>query len=284
MRRHFLIAAALCGLIWACGAQADTFSFTGGVVSYVAPSGETNHVFLIHEEKPVRGFRSIDTGAAVTAGPGCSSVGPNEAFCPTLDFPDQVLVSVDNQNDYVNTSAGTIAETRLEGGAGNDALHSGQDLGAELDGGPGADTMSGEGAVVDYSSRTNPLVVTMGDGLTNDGEAGENDLIADDVSAVIGGSGADTFTLTGSNNAADAGLGADHLMAIGCVFCGLRGGQGNDHVEADQCHCGLVGGTGNDTLVGGDGGQFLTGGEGDDVIRAEGPAVTTSPATVARTR
>jgi Ca2+-binding RTX toxin-like protein len=267
MRRALLIAAALCGLTWAGGAEAGTFAVTGEDLSYVAPSGEENRVFLILEEKPVRGFRLIDTGAAVSAGPGCSAVSSNEAFCPTPNFADHVLVSVGDEDDYVNTSAATSGETRLEGGDGNDTLNSGFDIAVVLDGGPGADVMSGEFATVDYSTRTNPLNVTMGDGLANDGEAGENDLIGDDVNAVIGGSGADTVTLTGSNERADTGLGADHLMAIGCDFCGLLGGPGDDHVEADQCHCGLVGGTGNDTLVGGDGGQFLTGGEGDDVMR-----------------
>ena len=223
--------------------------------------------FLISEERPVRGFRVIDTGAAVTAGAGCTSVGPNEAFCAIPDFPDHVLVSVDDMDDYVNTSAARPGETRLEGGAGNDALYSGQDFGAVLDGGPGADVFSGEGAVVDYSSRTNPLTVTMGDGTANDGEPGEMDLIGDDVAEVIGGSGADTFTLTGFDGRVDAGYGNDHITAIGLSFCGLGGGPGNDVIEADNGFCSMGGGGGNDTLIGGEDVQLMSGGEGDDVLR-----------------
>jgi Ca2+-binding RTX toxin-like protein len=268
MRRALFIAAALGALTWAGAAQAGTFALTGADLSYVAPSGETNRVFLIHEEKPVRGFRLIDAGAPVTAGAGCSSVGPNEAFCPTPDSVDHILVSVDDEDDYVNTSASSSSLTRLEGGDGNDALYSGSNISTTLDGGPGADTMSGEGATVDYSSRTNPLTVTIGDGLANDGEAGENDLVANDISRVLGGSGADTYTLTGTDASVDAGAGMDRLMAIGSNNCGMFGGPGNDVIEADTGHCGLVGGSGNDRLVGGDGGQFLDGGDGNDLLRA----------------
>jgi Ca2+-binding RTX toxin-like protein len=268
MRRALFIAAALGALTWAGAAQAGTFALTGADLTYVALAGETNRVFLIHEEKPVRGFRLIDTGALVTPGTGCSSVGPNEAFCPTPDSVDHVLVSVDDEDDYVNTSASSSSLTRLEGGDGNDALNSGSNSSATLDGGQGADVLSGERATVDYSARTNPLTVTMGDGLANDGEAGEDDLIANDVRRVLGGSGADTYTLTGTDASVDAGDGIDHLMAIGSNNCGLFGGPGNDQIEADEGHCGLGGGGGNDTIVGGDGGQFLDGGEGDDVLRA----------------
>jgi len=266
MRRLLIFVVVLTALSWAGAAEAGTSSFAGGVLSYTAPSGQTNRVFLISEETPVRGIRVIDTGAPVTAGAGCSSVGPNEAFCPTPDFPDHVLVSVDDLDDYVNTSAAHY-ETRIEGGDGDDELYSGQNLSAVMDGGSGADVMSGELSTVDYSSRTNPLTVTMGDGLANDGEAGENDLIADDVGAVIGGSGADTFTLTGFDGRVSAGLGNDHITAIGLSFCGLSGGKGDDVIEADDGFCSMGGGFGDDVLIGGLDNQLMGGGEGDDVLR-----------------
>jgi len=268
MPRLLFAAAALCALAWSGAAQAGTFSLTGEDLSYIAPPGETNRVFLILEEKPTRGFRLIDTGAVVTAGADCSSLGPNEAFCPTPNFVDHVLVSVDDEGDYVNTGAAANSVTRLEGGDGNDTLNSGFNLSATLDGGPGADVMSGELATVDYSSRTNPLTVTMGDGgVANDGEAGENDLISDDISEVLGGSGADTFTLTGVDGRVYGGAGADHISAIGLDFCGLNGGPGNDLIEADQGFCSLGGGSGNDTLIGGADDQLMGGGDGNDVVR-----------------
>lgn len=264
MRLFTITAAGLCALAWAGAAQAGTFSVAGDDLSYVAPSGETNRVFLISEERPVRGFRVIDSGAAVTAGAGCTSVGPNEAFCAIPNFPDHVLVSVDDEDDYVNTSAAT-SEIRIEGGDGNDALYAGQSR-TVLDGGAGADVFEGEFSTVDYSSRTNSLTVTKGDGLANDGEAGENDLIGD-VAEVVGGSGADTFTLTGFDGRVTAGYGNDHITAIGLSLCGLSGGPGNDVIEADDGFCSMGGGGGNDTLIGGDDVQLMGGGEGDDVLR-----------------
>src|SRR4029079_3436372 len=145
MRRAFLIAVALVALTGAGSAHAGTLSFVGGDLSYIAPPGETNRAFLIQEEKPLRGTRLIDTGAAVTAGAGCSSVGPNEAFCPTPDFADHVLVSVGDLNDYVNTSAAPSGLTSLEGGDGNDALHSGSNSSATLHGGAGRGGMARDG-------------------------------------------------------------------------------------------------------------------------------------------
>ena len=82
MRRALFIAAALAALTWAGAAQAGTFALTGEDLSYVAPSGETNRVFLIHEEKPVRGFRLIDTGAPVTAGAAVPRSGPTKPSAP----------------------------------------------------------------------------------------------------------------------------------------------------------------------------------------------------------
>jgi Ca2+-binding RTX toxin-like protein len=269
MRRLLIGAAIVSALGWAGAAQAGTFSMSGNDVTYAADPGEANNVFLVFEEEPVRGLRLIDLGATVAPGPGCSSAMENEAFCPTPDFPGQILVTTDDGDDYINTVAATVGEVRLEGGDGDDELYSGQNLGAVLDGGLGADVLSGEFATVDYSSRTNPLTISMGDGgVADDGEAGENDVISNDVSRVLGGSGADTFTLTRSDGSVDAGAGADHLIAIRSDNCGLFGAAGNDEIEVDRGHCSLLGGSGNDTLVAQDGGQFLDGGDGNDELRA----------------
>ena len=63
MRLFTITAAGLCALAWAGAAQAGDVSSAGDDLSYVAPSGETNRVFLVSEERPVRGFRVIDSGA-----------------------------------------------------------------------------------------------------------------------------------------------------------------------------------------------------------------------------
>src|SRR5262249_8189683 len=109
----------------------------------------------------------------------------------------------------------------LHGGEGNDVLHGGGasydylagDVGDDaLDGGlRGHDNRcGGDGRdTADYSSRANGIVASL-DGVANDGEAGENDLVAGDVEAVQGGGGKDT------------------LYAGFLVNSILRGGPGDD--------------------------------------------------------
>ena len=266
MRLFTITAAVLCALAWAGAAQAGTFSFDGTDVSYSAPSGETNRVFLISEERPVRGFRVIDSGAAVTAGAGCTSVGPHEAFCAIPNFPDHVLVSVDDMNDYVNTSAAVPGETRLEGGDGNDALYTGQDFAAVMDGGAGADVFEGELATVDYSSRTNPSRSRRATASQTTAKPGRT------ISSATSTRSSEARGRTPSRSQASTepcsqGAGNDHISAVGLSFCGLGGGPGNDVIEADDGFCSMGGGGGNDTLIGGDDDQLMSGGEGDDVLR-----------------
>lgn len=103
-------------------------------------------------------------------------------------------------------------------------------------------TICGAGTdVVDYSSRTNPLVVSL-DATSTDGESGEGDRIETTCERIIGGQGNDT--LTGSNH-------ADRL----------HGGAGADV---------LNGGSGDDTLNGGPGDDTLNGEAGDDSFEESG--------------
>lgn len=249
-------------------AQAGTLSFTGGVVTYAAAASEGNRVVVAFEEVPVRGVRVVDIGAPVTTGVGCSSVGANEGFCATPDSPDDIVVTLDDQNDYANTSAVLNLPIRLDGGDGNDDLDSGQNQFAVQDGGPGADMFSGPGATVDYSSRTNPLTVTVGDGLANDGETGENDLVTDDVQAILCGDGADTVTLhQGFDMLVSGGAGNDEIVDQGDEFNTLSGGPGDDFLQTFTVDSTLRGGDGEDTLIGGNGDQDLYGGDGADLLR-----------------
>jgi hypothetical protein len=83
MRLLLVTVAALCALAWAGAAQAGTVSVSGDDVTLAAAASEVNRVVVAFEEDPVRGVRVVDLGAPLTAGAGCSSVGANEAFCPT---------------------------------------------------------------------------------------------------------------------------------------------------------------------------------------------------------
>ncbi len=267
MRKLIFGAIAALSLGTAGVAQAGTLSFTGGVVTYAAAASEGNRVVVAFEEVPVRGVRVVDIGAPVTAGAGCTSVGNNEGFCATPGSPDEILVTLDDEDDYANTSAVNSLPLRLEGGNGADNLNSGQNQFAVQDGGPGADMFSGEGATVDYSARTNPLTVTTDDGLANDGETGEGDDL-DHVNGVLCGQAADRVTVQGFGMFVSGGAGNDELIDFGDGATDLVGGPGRDFLKTIGLQdSGLHGGDGNDTLIGGNGDQDLYGGDGADLLR-----------------
>jgi Ca2+-binding RTX toxin-like protein len=154
-------------------------------------------------------------------------------------------------NDFLTGSA---ADDRLYGGDGNDTLF-GLDGNDILDGGNGNDAFGEKLAAngsdiftggngtdeVDYSGRSNAVIVTMGDGLANDGESGENDNVSSTVENVIGGNGNDNITGNALANYIDGGPGDDILS----------GGAGNDlfaQGDADDGADTINGGTGTDTV------------------------------------
>ena len=252
-------------------AQAGTVSVSGDDVTFAAAASEQNRVVVAFEEDPVRGVRVVDLGAALTAGAGCNSAGANEAFCPTPN-PGEILLALGDENDWANTSALPDGQAvRLEGGDGEDTLDSGANRKAVQDGGPGADSLSGEGATVDYSARTDPLTVTTWDGLPNDGEAGEGDNV-DRVNGVLGGHAADSVTVNKSFMFVSGGAGNDELIDFSDGATVLVGGPGSDFLRAVAADSELRGGDGNDTLIGGNDGQSLDGGAGKDLLRG-GPGV-----------
>ena len=141
---------------------------------------------------------------------------------------------------FPDTATSADGNDTFDGGAGDDVME-GDAGGDTFDGGSGTDE-------VDYfdhntfddngDPQADPLTVTMGDAMANDGSAfdgavGHRDNVGDDVEDVRGGVGADTIT----GNASD-----------------------ND----------LVGDEGDDTLSGGGGDDTLDGGDGDDHLHGDG--------------
>jgi Ca2+-binding RTX toxin-like protein len=139
---------------------------------------------------------------------------------------------------------------RIEGGPGNDQL-TGSQYNDQLDGGTGADVMDGGDGVdlADYGSRTNAVVLNLGDALANDGESGENDKDLN-FENILTGSGNDTANGGAANEQLDGGAGGDTL----------NGGEGNDF---------FVYGPGDDVLNGGPGA-----GDTASYVGATGPTVT----------
>jgi Ca2+-binding RTX toxin-like protein len=128
----------------------------------------------------------------------------------------------------------------LDGGGGDGASRTqpGYAAGAaqiyvdELDGGPGADVLHGGGGDfdrADYTSRRAPVSVTL-DGVANDGEAGEGDLVASDVEDVYGGSGNDVLVGNGGPNTLVGGAGNDVIDGGGGYQDSAAGDNGDDTI------------------------------------------------------
>jgi Ca2+-binding RTX toxin-like protein len=304
------IAACFIALVAPSLARAGTAQLQdpdpgGPHLTFTAASGEANHLLLLLGSG---GYRVVDLGAAITAGPGCAAVNSSEVFCaftlvsgeaPTVDislgdlndfasispkFSSEAIVDGEDGADALEISAGCEAEDAvchllLRGGSGDDTLRALSAF-ALLDGGAGGDTMEGSGAQVNYRARVNPVIVD-GDGVADDGEAGEGDNVSANVLVVLGGSAGDTFTdvdavgrggndtfiSTGTRGVfCDGGAGDDVLIG-GARADICFGGPGNDELNGGGGSDDLEGGRGADTIRGGPGGDFLDGGFGADTIR-----------------
>jgi Ca2+-binding RTX toxin-like protein len=286
-----------------CGPERGPFGNRVG--PFVVASGEANHLLLL---LGLGGYRVVDLGAAITAGPGCTAVNSSEVFCAfTLDFEETPTVDIflGDLNDFASISAKFSSEATIEGEDGADELEISAGCEAEdavchlllrggpgddtlaavntfalLEGGAGGDTMEGLGAQVDYRARVNPVIV-VGNGVADDGEAGEGDNVSADVEIVLGGSAGDSFTDVdavgrGGNDAfistgaggvfCDGGSGDDVFIGgSGEDFC--FGGPGEDDLSGGGGFDDLEGGGGADTIRGGPVRDFLDGGRGADTIR-----------------
>lgn len=274
----------------------------GPHLTFTAGSGEANRLLLLLGSG---GYRVVDLGAAITAGPGCAAVNPSEVFCaftlvveetPKVDiflgdlndfasisptFSNEVTVDGEDGADELEISSGCASEVvcrnLLRGGPGNDTLRA---VGAfaRLDGGAGGDTMEGS-AEVDYRARVNPVIV-VGNGVADDGEAGEGDNVSPNVFLVLGGSAGDTFTdidaagrggndtfvSTGARGVFGVGGSGDDVLIGGARADSCFGGPGEDNLKGGGGSDDLEGGTGADTIRGGPGRDFLFGGPHDDLL------------------
>jgi Ca2+-binding RTX toxin-like protein len=200
---------------------AGTVSKNPATINFVADPGETNSVTVKQVFNPFR-IELHDVGATMTAGAGCSSVDPNTVRC--IDDDDVFEFDLGDGDDFISGPKFEVSEAwylggdgddtviavgdldsteHLRGGAGNDTLRgrAGSDF---LNGGLGADVLRGGNSIscelagfcpqetdyVSYAGRTNDLFVDQ-DGVADDGELGEGDMVADDIETIIGGRGND---------------------------------------------------------------------------------------------
>jgi Ca2+-binding RTX toxin-like protein len=219
------------------GAAGDDVLMYGEVLDRVVP-GVT---FAPPADRFIDGRTERYFSGAVTV------VGTDGDDLITLDTSGRsIIVTVNGLSTAVLGSHATLI-----GLGGDDTLVGGSDSFDVLNGGPGTDEMFGGGNsfdVVDYSSHTNGVSISL-DGIRNDGEPGENDLI-EGIRGVIGGSGNDRLTGNEDNN-------------------NLRGGTGDDTLDGGGEQDALLGEDGNDVLHTGSGNDHAEGGAGDDVLHAD---------------
>jgi Ca2+-binding RTX toxin-like protein len=316
--RYSLVAlVSVAGLLFSAAAAhaatalvgAGALSESPDTVKFVADPGERNNVTVKLVFNPIR-LEIHDAGAAITAGAGCSSVDPNTVRC--VDQVDEVELHLGDGDDFLSLQVDFIEQgwylggdgedtitaanevyslEHLRGGPGNDTLRgrAGEDL---LDGGPGADVLHGgisiacetagqcfqEADFVTYSSRTNDVFVDQ-DGVADDGELGEADMVADDIERIIGGKGNDRLrggpVHTSFLEAVPIRFGTSLYGHQGNdVLRGSRapdtlsGGRGDDRLRGGRRRDRLHGGKGFDQLTGGPGRDGLHGGDGRDVLLA----------------
>ena len=252
--------------------------FFAPVLGYAAAAGEANHVVV---ERTGGVFRVVDTGATITAGPGCTSVSPTEVSCVGAD--NVVLVRAGDGDDFFSFAGPGFAV--VHGEDGNDTL----DVGGagELYGGPGGDTLrggdnptfqllkgeEGDDELIGGESSENRLVGGPGADTLRAGPRGDELLGSAGNDLLLGGNRSDLVFGQGGNDRVSAGGGRDIVLGHGGRDV-LRGGPGRDQMAGGGRADVLRGGPGRDSLSGGspsahsspsDRADFIIGGEGMDV-------------------
>jgi Ca2+-binding RTX toxin-like protein len=190
-----------------------------------------------------------------------------------LDTDVEILIG----GDYNDTLTGYTGNDLLIGNDGDDSIL-GWDGNDTLDGGAGADTMRGGmgSDTVTYASRTNGVVANL-DGLKNDGEPGELDVIDPTIEHLIGGAGNDQLTGKANANVLTGNAGADTLYGAAGDDT-LYGNDGADYLYGDDGNDSLFGGANNpgttDILHGGNGNDSLDGQGGQDSLFGDAGADT----------
>lgn len=262
-------------------AQAATVTLSGGVLKFTAAPGLVNNITFTESGGTVtirRESGALDADPFVLT--GCSG-GPDLATCsgpitrievdvgdmsdrvtatygvePVISVPIDMTIIGGEGNDALiggarnDTIDGGPGDDFLDGSLGNDVLRGG-DGNDELKPDRGTDGISGGEGIdtVVYQLRAAPTLSL--DGLANDGEAGENDLIGVDVEHVEGSTNSGVVTITGDGR-------ANHLRVISGPGV-ITGGEGADVLE---------GGPADDTINARDGSpdRVICGGGTDTVL------------------
>lgn len=165
-----------------------------------------------------------------------------------------------NGDEAANSSAGSVFDDTMTGGAGDDTMAgmNGNDI---LDGGAGVDDIYGW----DGNDSLTDSGIEGGDRLF--GEAGNDLLMAGEGwDQLFGGTGNDTLVASADGDALTGGDSDDTLTGLQGDDQ-LHGGNGKDRLNGDDGDDQMLGDAGNDVLIGGTGSDTLDGGAGRDKLR-----------------
>ena len=222
-------------------------SLIGGAGNDTLAGGAGNDTLLGGNQPDTAGSGddSLDAGAGndlVQAGDGNDTVlgGTGEDTLEAGSGDDSV-----DGGDGADTVLGGTGNDTLLGGSGNDSLEGGDGgdsvnagIGDDtVSGGAGNDTLVGGGGVdtLDYRQDTAGVSVNLETGAANGNDAGQDQF--SEFENVLGGSGNDTITGSGSANLVDGGAGADQIST----------GLGNDTIRFDAADT-VNAGEGQDVL------------------------------------
>src|SRR3954447_72162 len=248
MRRLLILACAVCAMTAVpATAHAGTLSVAAGGLPYTENDVNARNVVTVNVSPDGTRITVSDSGrsggrALTLQSDGSCVVSRTTGNCPAAGVTS-IAVNTTDQDDTITLNAAIPG--RLQGGNGNEKITGGpgDDV---LIGDAGSDTLSGSAGrdTADYSARTAPVSVSL-NGAADDGEAGEQDNVANDVEILAGGSGDDQLSGNDGDNVLLGNAGNDIL----------GGGAGNDQLD---------GGAGDDILAGSDGSDTLNGGDGND--------------------
>jgi hypothetical protein len=255
-------------------------SIAGSVSVSVTSPNEVTFVAQNGEENELDSFNTsmiTDTGAHLTAGTGCVSLGPNSAHC---GLHPNITADLGNRDDTAQLLWNGLV--RVWAGSGNDSVLASAFAGAGVAYGEGGDDV---------------LAVVGEGGQLADGGPGDDTL---SVSAWggnsfgYGGPGDDTITFSHAENTAsgpvtlDGGGGYDTIRAqppFSSSLSTISGGAGNDTIEisfppfffgpftisGDGGADGIAAGPGDDIVDGGPGGDYIdVRGGGADTVTCGG--------------
>lgn len=265
-------------------------------LQYVADPGEANNVTIATAANFQMEIH--DAGATITPGVGCTSVDPNTVRCAVEEDENPAKFQLGDGDDFLSMKRWQLPHGSYAGGDGDDTIiaanitdsleyvlggpgddtlrgRDGQDV---LNGGPGADAMYGGSSfasataeveeqeidIVTYAGRMNDVFVDQ-DGVADDGELGEGDMVAGDIETIVGGRGNDRLT--------GKAVHESFFEQVAYPFgTDLYGGQGSDILRGGPAGQLLWGAQGDDVLRGAGGRDFLEGRKGDDtVVGGPGP-------------